>query len=66
MDLGQIVAIYGGIFSILGVMIGLFLYLAGKIDSLKKDINEEMRDFHGRLCSLEARYLDTNYIKKKE
>ena len=34
---------------------GMFLYLASKIDKLSSDINKEMKDFHGRLCSLEER-----------
>lgn len=62
MDWGVI----AGIFTILSVNIGLFLHLGGKIDSLRKDVADEMRDFHGRLCSLETRYQDVIYKKNKE
>lgn len=57
MDWGVI----AGLFTILSVNISLYLYLGGKIDSLRKDVHDEMKDFHGRLCSLEARYHDANY-----
>lgn len=54
-------AVIAGLFTILSVNIGLFLHLAGKIDSLRKDLHDEMKDFHGRLCSLESRYHDEKY-----
>lgn len=60
MDWGVI----AGLFTILSVNIGLFLHLGGKIDSLRKDVADEMRDFHGRLCALETRYLENNYRQK--
>lgn len=44
------------LFTILSVNIGLFLHVGNKIDSLRKDVTDEMKDFHGRLCSLEARW----------
>jgi len=36
------------------ITIGLFVYVASKIDSIRSDINSEMKDFHGRLCAIEA------------
>lgn len=33
----------------------MFLYLASKIDGIRRDINKEMKDFHGRLCAIEER-----------
>jgi zinc transporter ZupT len=50
-----IIAVIGSFITLLGVMIGLFIYLAGKIDSLKLAVFNEMKDFHGRLCTLEER-----------
>lgn len=43
------------ILAIFGMILGSFIYLANKIDSLQKMIYEEMRDFHGRLCSIEEK-----------
>lgn len=43
------------ILSTVGTTMGMFLYLASKIDKLSDNINKEMRDFHGRLCSMEER-----------
>jgi hypothetical protein len=47
--------------TILSVNIGLFLHLANKIDNWRSDLAKETKDFHGRLCSLEARYHDEKY-----
>jgi hypothetical protein len=33
----------------------------GKIEGWMSKISEEMRDFHGRLCSLESRYHSETY-----
>lgn len=61
-DWGVIITVIACLFAILGFMTCLFLYLANKIDSigtklelLRKDMHEEMRDFHGRLCAIEER-----------
>lgn len=40
---------------IIMAVMGMFLYLANKIDKIGSTIQEEMKDFHGRLCSLEER-----------
>ncbi len=62
-DWVTIITIIACLFAVLAVIIGLFLYLANKIDSLgskieslRGEVYNEMRDFHGRLCSLEERY----------
>jgi hypothetical protein len=55
MDLTSLLTIVACMFTILGVMIGLFLYLANKIDSFKTEMSQEMRDFHGRLCAIEEK-----------
>lgn len=35
-------------------MDGKFLQISSKIDMLQSDINKEIRDFHGRLCTIES------------
>ncbi len=30
---------------------------SNKIDEFKSEFSKEMRDFHGRICSLEERYI---------
>lgn len=40
---------------IIMAVMGMFLYLASKIDKISSDINKEMKDFHGRLCAIEER-----------
>lgn len=44
------------IFSSGGVTLACFLYLASQINGLRRDMQEEARDFHGRLLSLEERF----------
>lgn len=55
----EIIAI---IISIAGINFALLSWLRAdmkqfesKIDSWRSDINNEMKDFHGRLCSIEER-----------
>ena len=38
-----------------GITITLFLKSDSRIDVALKAINDEMKDFHGRLCSIEER-----------
>lgn len=35
---------------------GLFLWTNSKIDRLSENILKDMKDFHGRLCTLEEKY----------
>jgi hypothetical protein len=51
------------VFTVIGSNIALMSWLRSdmksfesKIDSWKEEINKEMKDFHGRLCSIESRY----------
>ena len=66
MDLVTILTLVGCFAAVIGVTLGLFLHLASKIDnkidSLQALIHNDMtdfhsaiKDFHGRLCSLETK-----------
>lgn len=61
-DLAAKASIISVCVAILGVTIGSPIYLGNKIESfrseVKQDMNEfrrEMKDFHGRLCTIEER-----------
>jgi len=54
-DWATIITIIACMFAILSVIVAMFLYLANKIDNLVTSINQEMKDFHGRLCQIEER-----------
>lgn len=54
---------WAGILTIAAINVGLIAWLRSdmksfetKIEGWKEEINKEMKDFHGRLCSLEARW----------
>ena len=53
MDLTTLLTLLGFFVAICALIIGVFLYLASKIDSLQASIYVEMKDFHGRLCAIE-------------
>jgi len=53
MDLTTILTLIGCFAAVIAVIIGLFLYLASKIDNLQIVVYNEMKDFHGRLCAIE-------------
>jgi len=55
MDLTTLLTILGCFLAVCGLIIGVFLYLASKIDSLQASIYVEMKDFHGRLCAIEEK-----------
>ena len=55
MDLVTLLTIIGCFAAMFALMIGLFLHLGNKIDNLSNTVYAEMKDFHGRLCSLEER-----------
>lgn len=62
MDWGQILAIFAIMATNLGTIIALYLNLDKKLDENRKDTNaflqaiqSEIKDFHGRLCSIEER-----------
>lgn len=41
--------------TILGVVVPLFIHMDNKTEVSLKAIQEEMKDFHGRLCTIEER-----------
>ncbi len=52
---------------ILGILlptIGMMFKLQSDMHNLGRDIQSEIKDFHGRLCRLEERYLDVKTGKK--
>lgn len=52
---------------ILGILlptIGMMFKLQSDMHNLGRDIQSEIKDFHGRLCRLEERYLDVKSGKK--
>ncbi|MFO7881206.1 MAG: hypothetical protein R6U52_01550 [Kosmotogaceae bacterium] len=54
MDLVTLMTIVGCFAAVIAVMITLFLYLGSKSDNIQTSIYQEMKDFHGRLCSIES------------
>ncbi len=59
MDLTTILTLVGCFAAVIEVTLGLFLHLANKIDTkidaLSLMVYNEMKDFHGRLCTIEER-----------
>lgn len=62
MDWTQVLTVFAVIATNLGTIIALYIQLDRKIDENRKDttlilmgIQQEMKDFHGRLCSIEER-----------
>lgn len=45
------------IITMVGMMMATIYFIVSELRQLSRDINTEMRDFHGRLCTLEERYL---------
>ncbi|NGX57252.1 MAG: hypothetical protein K940chlam3_00138 [Chlamydiae bacterium] len=54
-DLAVKATVLSACLAILAVSIASPLYLGSKIDSFKSEMYQEMRDFHGRLCTIEER-----------
>lgn len=50
---------------ILAAFSGFFLFLFSKMDGIRKDIHDETKDFHGRLCALEEKYNQIIMPKKE-
>ncbi len=46
------------IVSVFGMGIGVILFMTREMRQISRDIALESKDFHGRLCRLEERYLD--------
>lgn len=60
----------GQLLTIIGVNVALMYWIrqdskdfSAKIESWKEEINKEMKDFHGRLCAIEA---EKRYTKPTE
>lgn len=60
----EIFTILGGIATVFGLFLGPMFYLGQKISNLQNDVHTEMKDFHGRLCTLEERFL--NWLEKNK
>ncbi len=63
MDWTQVLTVFAVIATNLGTIIALYCQLDRKLDEQRKEtmailmgIQQEMKDFHGRLCSIEERY----------
>lgn len=51
----EIIAIIGGMATLLALLLAPMFFLGAKIDKLRDDIYQEMKDFHNRLFVLEER-----------
>jgi hypothetical protein len=63
MDISVVLTALGTVIAVVGSNIGLIAWLRSDMKTFeqevrgwKEEIHKEMKDFHGRLCSLEARY----------
>lgn len=61
MDWAQVLFVFLGN---AGIIIPLFIWIKGGQDDMSKQISVEMKDFHGRLCCLEEKYIQM--IKTQE
>lgn len=67
MDLNLILTIAGSAIAVVAANIGLISWIRGDFKSFeteirgwKEEIYKEMRDFHGRLCTLEEKLKEKN------
>lgn len=51
----EILVLIGGIATIFGLFLAPMFYLGSKIDSMREEMYQENKDFHGRLCAIEER-----------
>jgi hypothetical protein len=63
MDWTQVLTVFAVIATNLGTIIALYVHMDKKLDEHRKETNaillsiqQEMKDFHGRLCAIEERY----------
>lgn len=61
MEWTQAIAVMVSIFT---MGIGVILFLSRELRQISRDIHLESKDFHGRLCRLEERYLEIKMSKK--
>jgi len=62
MEWTQAIAIIGSTF---GMIIGMMLFMIREMRQISRDIHAESKDFHGRLCRLEERYIEIFQKGKK-
>lgn len=62
MDWNVILGAGACVATVIGVNIALFLHIDGKFANFLTVFNNEVKDFHGRLCKIEERLV----IKKEE
>lgn len=62
MEWTQVVTIIGSTFS---MIVGLMLFMIREMRQISRDISHESKDFHGRLCRLEERFLELYQKGKK-
>lgn len=53
------------ILSVFGMIVGMMLFMIREMRQISRDISSESKDFHGRLCRLEERYLEVSHKDKK-
>lgn len=60
MEIGILLSIYGGFLAVIGINIMLFLWNRSEANldrrdmmNIMKEMKDEMKDFHGRLCRIE-------------
>lgn len=50
----EIISVIGGIATFFALILAPMFYLGSKIDSLREEMTKESKDFHKRLCEIEA------------
>lgn len=55
MDWTQVIAVFAVVATNLGTVIILYCHLDNKTQTFLQAIQQEMKDFHGRLCAIEER-----------
>lgn len=55
MDWTQVITVFAVIATNLGTVIILYVHQDNKTTAFLKAIQDEMKDFHGRLCAIEER-----------
>lgn len=63
---GTVIAIVGSNIALIGWLRSDMKSFEAKIEGWKQEVQKETKDFHGRLCSLEARYHDANYKERTD
>jgi len=51
--------------AIIGSTFGMMLFMIRELRQISRDIHAESKDFHGRLCRLEERFLEIVQKVKK-